>query len=164
MWASISKISNSLLSFIRTGSAPKDTPVELRELVKKQNHFASRKFYIVFSAFLGLCFFYFTSIAIYFILPSGSEYISGYVTIFSKTIEVLAVIIAAYLGAQAVVDLRYNSNSQASFEGAVESITSVEKIDQHIILEETIKYSKVYKDDPSYAPLEWVESYDNETD
>ena len=83
--------------------------------------------------------------------------ISGYVTIFTKTIEILAIIIAAYLGVQAVVDLKYNSSSNQSFD----IVKSIEQIDKKIIIEQTTKYAEIYKDDPSYAPIEWALSYDN---
>jgi hypothetical protein len=82
--------------------------------------------------------------------------VEGYVTIFTKTIEVLAIIIAAYLGVQAAVDFRYASSSNVSNE----TIRSIEEIDEKVIIEETIKYQEIYKDDPSYAPIEWVMSYE----
>jgi hypothetical protein len=51
-------------------------------------------------------------------LPHNApEFVSGFVTLFSKTIEILAVVIASYVGAQAVVDLKYASNSSASLAG-----------------------------------------------
>lgn len=159
MWTSITNTFKNVYAFLSSNTVPPNTPLQLREEMKKVNHFASRKFFIVFTSFLGLCFFYFASVAILFFLPqNGTELISGYVTIFTKTIEVLAVIIAAYLGVQAVVDLKYNSNS--STESSFQTIKSVEKIDQKIITEQTIKYSEIYKDDPSYAPIDWALSYD----
>jgi hypothetical protein len=159
MWSILTKTFKTASAFLHNGIAPPNTPLPLREEMKKTNHLSSRKFFIVFTSFLGLCFFYFASVAILFLFPqNGTELISGYVTIFTKTIEVLAVIIAAYLGVQAVVDLKYNSNSSAS--SSFESIKSIESIDEKIILEETIKYEEIYKDDPSYAPIEWSLSYE----
>lgn len=125
--------------------------------MRKENHLASKKFFIAVTAFLGLCFFYFSSVAILFFLPADNrDLVSGYVTIFTKTIEVLAIIIAAYLGVQAVVDLKYNSNSQTSYE----TIKSIEQIDEKVILQETVKYQEIYKDDPSYAPIQWAMTYE----
>ena len=136
---------------------PPSAPVELREVMRKENHLASKKFFIAVTAFLGLCFFYFSSVAILFFLPADNrDLVSGYVTIFTKTIEVLAIIIAAYLGVQAVVDLKYNSNSQTSYE----TIKSIEQIDEKVILQETVKYQEIYKDDPSYAPIQWAMTYE----
>ena len=158
MWGSITNTFKAAASFLSSSKVPPNTPLTIREEVKGMNHFASRKFFIVFTSFLGLCFFYFVSVAILFFLPQNStDLISGYVTIFTKTIEVLAVIIAAYLGVQAVVDLKYNSSSNTSME----TIKSIEQIDEKVIIEQTMKYAEVYKDDPSYAPIEWALSYDN---
>lgn len=157
MWNSVTNIFKNIYAFLNSGVVPPNAPLRLREEMKKANHFASRKFFIVFTSFLGLCFFYFASVGILFLLPqNGTELISGYVTIFTKTIEVLAVIIAAYLGVQAVVDLKYNSSSNTSME----TIKSIEQIDEKVIIEQTMKYAEIYKDDPSYAPIDWALNYD----
>jgi hypothetical protein len=157
MWSRITDLAKTAVSFLQTGTAPPNTPYYMRDSLKKTNHLTSRKFFIVFTSFLGLCFFYFASVGILFLLPTTGELVSGYVTIFTKTIEVLAIIIAAYLGVQAAVDLKYGSSSHTSYE----SIKSVEQIDEKIIHEQTIKYAEIYKDDPSYAPLDWVLALDN---
>jgi hypothetical protein len=147
----------SALAFLSSNKVPPNTPIELREAMKKENHFASKKFFIAVTAFIGLLFFYFSSVGVLFILPTDNrEMVEGYVTIFTKTIEVLAIIIAAYLGVQAAVDFRYGSSSHVSNE----TIKSVEQIDEKVILEETIKYQEIYKDDPSYAPIDWAMSYE----
>jgi hypothetical protein len=147
----------SAFAFLSNSKAPPNSSVELREAMKKENHFASKKFFIAVTAFIGLLFFYFTSVGVLFFLPPDNrDMVEGYVTIFTKTIEVLAIIIAAYLGVQAAVDFRYASNSNVSNE----TIRSVEEIDEKVIIEETIKYQEIYKDDPSYAPIEWVISYE----
>jgi hypothetical protein len=63
-----------------------------------------------------LAFFYFSSVFILFAMPDKAEYITGYVTMFSKCMEIFAVIIASYIGIQGFVDLKYNSNSNTSLE------------------------------------------------
>ena len=147
----------SALSFLSNKKVPPNTPISLREAMKKENHFASKKFFIAVTAFLGLLFFYFTSVAVlFFIPPDNRDMVSGYVTIFTKTIEVLAIIIAAYLGVQTIADFSYNSSSNQSYETS----KSIEEIDEKVILEETIKYQEIYSKDPSYAPIEWVISYE----
>jgi hypothetical protein len=147
----------SALAFLSSKKVPPNAPIELREAMKKENHFASKKFFIAVTAFIGLLFFYFSSVAVLFILPNDNrEMVEGYVTIFTKTIEVLAIIIAAYLGVQAAVDFRYGSSSNVSNE----TIKSIEQIDEQVILEETVKYQELYKDDPSYAPIDWTLSYE----
>ena len=59
----------------------------------------------------------------------------GFVTIFSKSIEILSIIIATYVGAQAVVDLKYGSLSNASIEGS----THVEKVENITVINTNIK-------------------------
>lgn len=141
----------SMLAFLRTGAVAPNTPANMVEQVKRTNHFASRKFFIVFTSFLAMCVFYFASVAILFFLPAQSEIVSGYVTLFTKTIEVLAIIVASYLGVQAVVDLKYNSASNSEIQ-----TSSTEKV----IEEETAKYQTIFANDVSYAPLDWVMSYE----
>lgn len=157
MWQSIVKSLQTGMAYLSSTKVPPGAPIELREAMKKENHLASKKFFIAVTAFIGLCFFYFSSVAILFFLPPDNrDIVSGYVTIFTKTIEVLAIIIAAYLGVQAVVDLKYNSDSFVSNE----TVKSIEQIDEKVITEETIKYQEIYKNDASYAPIEWAMSYD----
>ena len=147
----------SAFAFLSNNKVPPNTPIELREAMRKENHFASKKFFIAVTAFIGLLFFYFSSVGVLFILPPDNrEVVEGYVTIFTKTIEVLAIIIAAYLGVQAAVDFRYGSSSHVSNE----TIKSIEQIDEKVIMEETVRYQEIYKDDPSYAPIEWAMSYE----
>lgn len=147
----------SAFAFLSSSKVPPNSSIELREAMKRENHFASKKFFIAVTAFIGLLFFYFTSVGVLFILPpENRDVVEGYVTIFTKTIEVLAIIIAAYLGVQAAVDFKYASSSSVSRE----TIKSIGEIDEKVIMEETIKYQEIYKDDPSYAPIEWVMSYE----
>jgi hypothetical protein len=141
-----------VLSFGTTGGAPTNAPVDKLEELKNTNHLASRKFFIVLTSFVALCFFYFISVGILFVLPQQNDLISGYVTIFTKTIEVLAIIIASYLGVQAVVDLKYNSNSQTTHQPSPSS--------EKKIVEETTKYQNIYTNDSSYAPVAWAMSYE----
>jgi hypothetical protein len=120
------------LSFLSNNKVPPNTPIEDIEKMRAINHMASSKFYIVFTSVLILAFFYFTSLAIMFFIPQKPEFVSGFVTIFSKTIEILAVIIASYVGAQAVVDLKYGSSSSAALEGVTETINEVTFIQTNV--------------------------------
>ena len=117
------------VSFLSSNHVPPNTKAEDFKRLKSTNHMESKKFYIVLTSVAILAFFYFSSISIlFFIPPNAPEFISGFVTIFSKTIEILAVIIASYVGAQAVVDLKYGSNSDASLKGT----TKTEQIKQEV--------------------------------
>jgi hypothetical protein len=157
MIAGINNAIKSALAFLSSTKAPPNASIELRDAMKRENHFASKKFFIAVTSFVGLLFFYFSSVSVLFFLPPDNrELVAGYVTIFTKTIEVLAIIIAAYLGVQAAVDLKYNSSSNQSYEVS----KSIEQIDEKVITEQTIKYAEIYKNDPSYAPIDWAMSYE----
>jgi len=131
----IQAIKNTAISFVSYLSGnlvPPNTPMQDIERIKAINHMASSKFYIVFTSVLILAFFYFASLGIMFFIPNSPEFIAGFVTIFSKTIEILAIIIASYVGAQAVVDLKYGSSSAAAIESVNESINNVTVIETNI--------------------------------
>lgn len=114
------------LSYLGNDQVPPNTSQENYERLKSTNHMESKKFYIVLTSVIILAFFYFSSIGIMFLLPKEApEFVSGFVTIFSKTIEILSIIIATYVGAQAVVDLKYGSTSNASLVGNTETINEV---------------------------------------
>ena len=114
------------VSFLSNNQVPPNTPAQDVDRLKSINHMESKKFFIVLMSVAILAFFYFISIGIMFLLPhEAPEFVSGFVTIFSKTIEILAIIIASYVGAQAAVDLKYSSKSSASLEGVTETIDEV---------------------------------------
>jgi len=114
------------VSFLSNNYVPPNTPAQDVDRLKSINHMESKKFFIVLTSVTILAFFYFISIGIMFLLPhEAPEFVSGFVTIFSKTIEILAIIIASYVGAQAAVDLKYGSNSSASLQGMTETIDEV---------------------------------------
>jgi len=118
MWRYLDNVLKTAVSFLQTGVAPPKTPHNLKPSLEQLNHLRSKKFFIVFSCFLILGFFYFTSVGILLLIPNTPEIIAGYITIFSKTIEVVSIVVAAYLGVQGIVDLRYNSTSATSTENS----------------------------------------------
>jgi hypothetical protein len=61
---------------------------------------------------------YYSSVAILLAIQMP-EHVTAFVTLFSKTIEIFAIIIASYLGVQAAVELKYNSASNAEVKGEV---------------------------------------------
>lgn len=152
MWTSIANLLRSATAFLSSSKVPPGTSIQLYEAMRKENHFASKKFFIAFTSFIGLMMFYAVSVGVLFFLPKGNELIAGYVQIFSKTIEVVAIIIAAYLGVQTIADFRFASSSNTNLD----SVLTSEQREEKIVQEETILYAEKYKDDPSYAPLEWV--------
>lgn len=132
MMQAIKNTAISLVSYLSGNLVPPNTPIQDVERMKAINHMASSKFYIVFTSVLILAFFYFASLGIMFFIPNSPEFIAGFVTIFSKTIEILAIIIASYVGAQAVVDLKYGSTSAAAIESVNENINNVTVIETNV--------------------------------
>lgn len=158
MWAAITNIAQNAASFLSSNKVPPGTPIQLQDSLRQENHFKSKKFFLAFSSFIGLLIFYSLSVGVLFLLPSKNELIAGYVQIFTKTIEILAIIVASYLGVQAAIDFKYGSSSSANFDSVVTS----EQREEKIIQEMTIKYAEKYKNDPSYAPIEWVFNQEQE--
>jgi hypothetical protein len=157
MWKTITApitFAKSAFAFLQTGAVPPGTPPSMEEQMKKTNHLASKKFFVVGVSFFILGVFYFASVGILFLLPQQSELVGGYVTIFTKTIEVLAVIIASYLGVQAAIDFKYGSNSNASFDASITN-PAEKKIE-----EETQRFQNVFINDQSYAPIKWSKSFE----
>ena len=158
MWDSITNIAKNAASFLSSNRVPPGTPIELQDSLRKENHFKSKKFFLAFSSFIGLLAFYLLSVGILFLLPAKNELIAGYVTIFTKTIEIVAIIVASYIGVQAAIDFKYGSSSSTNLDAVLTS----EQREEKLIQETTIKYAEKYKDDPSYAPIEWIFNQEQE--
>jgi hypothetical protein len=152
MWDSITNIAKNAASFLSSNRVPPGTPIELQDSLRKENHFKSKKFFLAFSSFIGVLAFYLLSVGILFLLPTENELIAGYVTIFTKTIEIVAIIVASYIGVQAAIDFKYGSSSSTNLD----SVLTSEQREEKVIQEMTIKYAEKFKNDPSYAPIEWV--------
>jgi hypothetical protein len=152
MWANLKNIANNAASFLSSNKVPPGTPIELQSSLRNENHFKSKKFFLAFSSFIGLLAFYLLSVSILFLLPTKNELIAGYVTIFTKTIEIIAIIVAVYIGTQATIDFKYGSTSNTNLD----SVLTSEQREEKIIEEQTIVYAEKYKNDPSYAPIDWV--------
>lgn len=152
MWASIVNIAQNAASFLSSNKVPPGTPIQLQDSLRQENHFKSKKFFLAFSSFVGLLSFYLVSVGILFLLPSRNDLVAGYVTIFTKTIEIVAIIVASYIGVQAAIDFKYGSSSSTNLD----SVLTSEQREEKVIQETTIRYAEKYKDDPSYAPIEWV--------
>jgi hypothetical protein len=134
----IALIKNAVMngvSFLSSDRVPPNTSPTKYDRLKSTNHLESKKFYIVMTSVIILAFFYFASVGMMFLIPAKPEFVSGFVTMFSKTIEILSIIIAAYVGAQAVVDLKYNSASSASLEG----MTRTEKTENITVIHTNAK-------------------------
>jgi len=142
MLSKIIEISKGAASFLQNGVAPPNTPYRLKQQLEDTNHLASKKFFIIFSSLIMLAFLFYSSVGILWLIPPSPEYVSAFVTIFSKIIEIFAVIISVYLGAQGIVDLKYNSSSNASLEGHI-NVEKIEEILTHNTKEDDYDISEV---------------------
>ena len=116
MFQSLVNIARTAAAFLQNGKAPPNTPARLEKRLEDTNHLSSKKFYIIFTSVLMLGVLYYSSVAILLAIQMP-EHVSAFVTMFSKTMEIFAIIIASYLGVQAAVDLKYNSSSNAEVSG-----------------------------------------------
>jgi len=119
--------------------------------MKSINFLRSKKFFVVFSSVIMLLAFFGVSVFILFLTAPLPSITTPFVTIFVETIKILAIIISAYLGLQAAIDFKYNSESSTALKGEIQY--AKEEVQQTIVE----IYAEKFKDDPSYAPLNWVE-------
>jgi hypothetical protein len=134
MFTNLINITKSAAAFLQNGIAPPNCAPEIKRTLEEENHLSSKKFFIIFTSVVMLGALYYSSVAILLTIKMP-EHVTAFVTIFSKTIEIFAVIIASYLGVQAVVDLKYNSSSNTDLRGIIETI-------DHDITENLTKNSK----------------------
>ena len=132
MWQNLVNIVQSAGAFLQNGKAPYNTPEYLKKQMEEKNHLSSKKFFIIFTSVLMLAALYYSSVAILLAIQMP-EHITAFVTLFSKTIEIFAIIIASYLGVQAAVDLKYNSSSNAEVLGEIIVEKREEILTQHVI-------------------------------
>ena len=141
MWQNIINIVQSASAFLQNGKAPPNTPARLEKQMEDTNHLSSKKFFIIFTSVLMLGVLYYSSVAILLAIKMP-EHIAAFVTLFTKSIEIFAIIIASYLGVEAVVDLKYNSNSNAEVLGEI-IVEKREEILTHNTKEEDYDISEV---------------------
>jgi hypothetical protein len=156
MWDKLTIIGQSLAAMISHDKAPPNTPPEYIDEMKSINFLTSKKFFVVFTSIIMLIGFYIASVFILFLTASLPIITTPFVTIFVETIKIFAIIISAYLGLQAAIDFKYNSSSNVNLNSEIKY--AKEEVQQTIIE----IYAEKYKDDPSYAPLKWVEGQSHE--
>ena len=119
MFNNILQLAQGASAFLKNGIAPPNTKEKDLKKMEDTNHLSSKKFFIIFSSLIMLGFLFYSSVCLLWVIPSSPEYVTAFVTIFSKITEIFAIIISVYLGAQGLVDLKYNSSSNASFQGEI---------------------------------------------
>ena len=126
MWERIFDISKTAGAMLSSGKVPPNTPTEYKEDLSKINFLASKKFYVVFCSVIILALFYAASIVVLFLTAASPSLTVPFVSIFTETIKILAVIIASYLGVQTVLDYKMQSNNNTSLQG--QNIFSKEEV------------------------------------
>jgi hypothetical protein len=127
MLKSLINITKNAAAYLQNGVAPPGVCAKENRELADTNHLSSKKFFAAFSGFIILGVFYASSIGLLFLLDHDPALLAVYPTIFTKTVEVFAAIMAVYIGGQAAVDLKYNSTSNASLEAKVEVVDITER-------------------------------------
>jgi hypothetical protein len=127
MFKSVLNIAKNAAAFLQHGVTPPGVCPEQNPDIANANHLGSKKFFAAFSGFIILSVFYASSIGMLFLLDHDPALLAVYPIIFTKTVEVFAAIMAVYIGGQAVVDLKYNSTSNASLDAKIEVVDITER-------------------------------------
>ena len=127
MFKSVFNIAKNAAAFLQHGVTPPGVCPEQNPDIANANHLGSKKFFAAFSGFIILAVFYGSSIGMLFLLDHDPALLAVYPIIFTKTVEVFAAIMAVYIGGQAVVDLKYNSTSNASLDAKIEVVDITER-------------------------------------
>jgi len=152
MWDRVVQFGQSIAAMLSHDKVPPNTPTNYVEEMKSINFLRSKKFFVVFTSILMLILFYGISVFILFLTAPLPTITTPFVTIFVETIKIFAIIISAYLGLQAAIDFRYNTESNTSLKGDIQYVK--EEVQETIVQ----LYADKYKSDRSYAPLNWVEN------
>jgi hypothetical protein len=116
MWDRLAIIGQSISAMLSHDKAPPNTPSAYIDEMKSINFLRSKKFFVVFTSILMLIAFYGVSVFILFLTAPVPTITTPFVTIFVETIKIFAIIISAYLGLQAAIDFKYNSESNTSLK------------------------------------------------
>lgn len=135
MWNNITKIFGSALAMLQYGKTPPNTPEKYKNDLSKINMLASKKFFMIFMSIIFLAIFYISGTVILFLTAPLPSITGPFVTIFTKVIEILAIIISVYLSAQGIIDFKYNSSS------------NVEQVSENVNVKETLEQKVEYIDD-----------------
>jgi hypothetical protein len=144
MFKQLTNIVKTGAAFLQQGVAPPNTPPEQQQLMADTNHLSSKKFFLALTGFIILGAFYTASVAVLFALQGKGELVGAYTVMYTKCMEVFAVVMATYLGVQAAVDLRYGSSSNATMSGVVTNTTTntITNLTQKLDVTETLHRAK----------------------
>ena len=166
MWQRIVDIAKTASAMLHSGVVPPNTPAQYRKDLSKINFLSSKKFYVVFCSVIILALFYAASIIVLFLTAASPSLTVPFVSIFTETIKILAIIIASYLGVQTVLDYKMQSSSSHEVSSSVSSDENssavcfegriTEDVDNAIV----DAFFEKYKNDPLYPPKEWVNKFE----
>lgn len=114
MWNRVIELLQTAGAMLQSGKTPPNTPPQYKEDLSKINFLASKKFYVVFCSVLILAGFYTASVFILFLTANSPTLTIPFVTIFTETVKILAIIISSYLGVQTILDFKYGTNTDTS--------------------------------------------------
>ena len=117
MWERIIDIAKTASAMLHSGEVPPNTPLKYRDDLSKVNFLSSKKFYVVFCSIVILSVFYAASIFVLFLTAASPNLTVPFVSIFTETVKILAIIIASYLGVQTILDYKMQSDSSVSLSG-----------------------------------------------
>ena len=153
MWQNLVNIGQTVSAFLTNGKAPPNTAPELKKQMEDTNHLASKKFFVIFSAIVMIVVMFLMAVGFLFLIPTDHDIVvTAYSTIFTKIIEIFGLVISVYIGAQGLVDLRYNSSSAASIEGDAQSQQITE--DKNVNVNEQIMTNNAKEDDYNISEVE----------
>jgi len=137
MWNRITEIAKTAAAMLQSGTAPPNTPAQYKEELGEINFFRSKKFFMVFFAVILLVGFGSLGIFGLFLTAAVPVITVPYVTLVSKILDMLAIIIGIWLGAQTTLDFKYNSNSSVDLKGenSYQNITETLE-EKHTYIEE----------------------------
>ena len=146
----IKNLVKSAAAMLQSGKVPPNTPETYRKDLAKINFMSSKKFFAVFWSVVILIVFYASSVFILFLTAPLPTITVPFVTIFTKTIEVLLIIVSSFLGVQTVVEMRTNSSSNVDLEGS----SSTENLNENINENKTIsELEHVIEEGVGNAPM-----------
>lgn len=112
---------------LQSGKYPPNTPSQYQEELGGINFLRSKKFFIVFFSIIVLFIYFGAGTFVLFLTAPFPTLTVPFVTMFVKAIEILAIIIASFLGVQTILDMKYNSSSNTNLEGRNENINIKEE-------------------------------------
>ena len=114
MFSSLINIVKSASAFLQNGVAPPNTPESLKEKMENTNHLASKKFFMVLIALIVVAVFHYSSVLILLVLHD-TNVITAFVTLTTKTFEVIAWMVSFWLTGQSVIDLKYSGSTDVKY-------------------------------------------------